>query len=55
MISDNIVLMNDIILAIISGIIGAVMGSFVGAQVWRLRARHVADDKNSGEPYENAE
>ena len=55
MMSDNIVLMNDIILAIISGIIGAVMGSFVGAQVWRLRARHVADDKNSGEPYDNAE
>lgn len=34
---------------------GLVFGSFAGAQVWRLRARQLAEDKTTGEPYDKAE
>ena len=34
------------------GWLGALLGSFVGAQVWRLRARQLIEDKNDGEPYD---
>ena len=36
-------------------ILGAVLGSFAGAQVWRLRARQLAQDKADGEDYDKAE
>lgn len=36
-------------------IYGAVLGSFAGAQVWRLRARQLVEDKAAGEPYDKAE
>lgn len=37
------------------GFLGLVMGSFAGAQVWRLRAHQLADDKKAGEPYDKVE
>ncbi|MFZ1243140.1 MAG: prepilin peptidase [Candidatus Saccharimonas sp.] len=36
-------------------ILGAVLGSFAGAQVWRLRARQLEEDKNAGESYDKKE
>ena len=39
----------------ILGLFGLVFGSFAGAQVWRLRARHLAEDKEAGEAYDKAE
>jgi len=35
--------------------LGLVFGSFVGAQVWRLRARQLEDDKKSGEQVSHKE
>ena len=35
--------------------IGALLGSFIGAQVWRLRAQQLVDDKAAGEPYDKRE
>jgi prepilin signal peptidase PulO-like enzyme (type II secretory pathway) len=35
--------------------LGLVMGSFAGAQVWRLRARQIVADKAAGEPYDKDE
>jgi prepilin signal peptidase PulO-like enzyme (type II secretory pathway) len=32
--------------------LGMLLGSFVGAQVWRLRARQLIEDKKDGEPYD---
>lgn len=37
------------------GWLGALLGSFVGAQVWRLRARQLVDDSAEGEPIDKAE
>lgn len=34
---------------ILVGILGAALGSFAGAQVWRLRARQLVEDKAAGE------
>lgn len=34
---------------------GAALGSFAGAQVWRLRARQLREDKEAGETYNKAE
>lgn len=34
---------------ILIGILGAALGSFAGAQVWRLRARQLVEDKAAGE------
>lgn len=39
----------------ILGVLGLVMGSFAGAQVWRLRARQLVNDKRLGEPYDKRE
>ena len=39
----------DIALVIAGGFLGIVLGSFAGAQVWRLRARQLAYDKKAGE------
>lgn len=35
--------------------LGAALGSFAAAQVWRLRARQLVQDKKEGEPYDKAE
>lgn len=47
--------MDTLVVAIILGIFGAALGSFAGAQVWRLRARQLEYDKNTKEPYDKAE
>ncbi|MBC7512043.1 prepilin peptidase [Candidatus Saccharibacteria bacterium] len=44
-----------LLLYVIIGFLGAAMGSFAGAQVWRLRARQLVQDKQAGEPYDKAE
>lgn len=36
-------------------ILGAVAGSFIGAQVWRVRARQLVEDKQAGEPVDMLE
>ncbi len=36
-------------------VMGAAFGSFAGAQVWRLRAQQLVDDKKQGEPVDGAE
>jgi prepilin signal peptidase PulO-like enzyme (type II secretory pathway) len=41
--------MNEIILGTIAAVIGAALGSFAGAQVWRLRARQLVEEKQAGE------
>lgn len=38
-----------IIVSVILAFVGLVFGSFVGASVWRLRARQLSDDKKNGE------
>lgn len=40
---------------VIAGFLGAILGSFVGAQVWRLRARQLAEDKKAGEKVDQKE
>ena len=35
--------------AVILAVVGAIFGSFAGAQVWRLRARQLVEDKAAGE------
>ena len=42
-------------IAIACGAFGLVLGSFAGAQVWRLRARQLVADKKAGESYNKAE
>lgn len=37
------------------GWLGAMLGSFVGAQIWRLRARQLVDDEAQGETIDQAE
>lgn len=37
------------------GILGASLGSFVGAQVWRFRASHLDEDRKLGEEYDKSE
>lgn len=37
------------------GLLGLVIGSFAGAQVWRLRYQQLVEDKAVGEPYDKAE
>lgn len=44
-----------IIAYVVAGFLGLVMGSFAGAQVWRLRARQLVEDKADGEPYDKKE
>ncbi len=43
------VLMNEIILGTVAAVTGAALGSFAGAQVWRLRARQLVEEKQAGE------
>ena len=40
---------------IIAGLMGAMLGSFAVAQVWRLRAYQLVEDKKAGEPVSAAE
>lgn len=47
--------MSEIFYILIAAMIGTIMGSFVGAQVWRFRVRHLADDKKRGEDYDKNE
>jgi len=46
--------MSTTILVIVAAL-GAVMGSFIGAQVWRVRARQLVEDKQAGEPVDTLE
>lgn len=47
--------MEQLMVAIALAMLGAVMGSFAGAQVWRLRARQLVYDKTHGQPVDAAE
>lgn len=51
----TIVLMEQTFIYIALGILGAALGSFAGAQVWRLRARQLKEDKDTHEPVDAAE
>lgn len=42
-------------IAIVCGVFGLVLGSFAGAQVWRLRAHQLVADKKASESYNKAE
>ena len=44
-----IVLMNDILIYVALVMVGAACGSFAGAQLWRLRASQLVEDKEAGE------
>lgn len=44
-----------ILFGLILGYLGAVFGSFAGAQVWRLRARQLVDDKKEGREFDESE
>lgn len=44
-----------IMVTISLGILGVTMGSFAGAQVWRLRARQLQEDKKAGEKVDGKE
>lgn len=47
--------MNQVIVFIALILIGACLGSFAGATVWRLRARQLQTDKDAKEPYDHKE
>ena len=47
--------MEDFLLSLVFGVIGAVFGSFSVAQVWRLRAKQLQDEKASGEKIDATE
>lgn len=47
--------MENFLLSLVFGVIGAVFGSFAVAQVWRLRAKQLQDEKASGEKIDAAE
>ena len=40
---------------VLAGVLGAILGSFVGAQIWRLRARQLTEDKKAGERVDRKE
>lgn len=50
-----LVLMDIIFLSIIAALLGATLGSFACAQVWRLRANQLRADKATGEEVDEAE
>ena len=43
------------IVGFLASVLGMVLGSFAGAQVWRLRARQLKEDMMAGEPYSKRE
>lgn len=45
----------DIVLIVVVGLLGAFLGSFSVAQVWRLRARQLIEDERDGETIDKAE
>jgi len=45
----------DIMLIVVLGVLGALLGSFACAQVWRLRARQLVEDEREGEAVDKAE
>lgn len=47
--------MNDITIIALLAVLGAALGSFAGAQVWRLRARQLQEDKKQGEKVNSKE
>lgn len=47
--------MNAVFFGIALALFGAALGSFAGAQVWRLRARQLVEDKAAGEPVDQKE
>ena len=47
--------MNEIVVYVALILIGACLGSFAGAMVWRLRAKQLAFDKEQKEPYDHKE
>lgn len=47
--------MNDIYIAIVLGVLGAALGSYAGALVWRLRAKQLVEDKATGEKVDTKE
>lgn len=49
------IILMDIVWLIGMTFLGAVFGSFAGAQVWRLRARQLEQDKAEGGPYSASE
>jgi len=48
-------MVNPSFMIILLGLLGLVLGSFAGAQVWRLRAKQLAEDKEYGEAYDKKE
>ncbi len=53
--SSRDMIMIMIIYIAILGLLGLIFGSFAGAQVWRLRARQLLEDKEAGEAYDKTE
>ena len=47
--------MEDFLLSLVFGVIGAIFGSFSVAQVWRLRASQLQDEKSAGEKIDSTE
>jgi len=47
--------MNEIVVYVALVLVGACLGSFAGATVWRLRARQLQADKDNGEEYDKKE
>ena len=47
--------MENFLLSLCFGVLGAVFGSFAVAQVWRLRAKQLQDEKTSGEKIDTTE
>ena len=43
------------LISVCMAVLGLVLGSFAGAQVWRLRARQLQEDKDAKESYDKAE
>jgi len=48
-------LMNEFIIYLALVLVGACLGSFAGATVWRLRAKQLQADKEAKEPYDHKE
>ncbi len=47
--------MNEFVVYVALVLVGACLGSFAGATVWRLRARQLQSDKDNKEPYDKQE
>ena len=47
--------MNELIVYVALVLVGACLGSFAGATVWRIRAKQLEEDKKNKEPYDKKE